>query len=103
MGSKKGKVTACDRCGESVFSALLGKDYFDAGYSSRDKVEPLPEGWEYAIVKGKYGYLCPECAKAWLDIGTAFLDRVPITIQGTGKRIDPAMIDDKTDSGILEE
>lgn len=82
MGSVKGKVTTCDRCGTSVFSKLTGKDYFDGGYSSRDTFEPLPDGWEYAIVRGKYGYLCPECSQAWLDIGTAFLDRVPITIHG---------------------
>lgn len=103
MGSVKGLLTTCDRCGVSVFSKLTGRETFDGGYSSRDTFEELPEGWEYATVKGKYGHLCPECSRAWLDIGTAFLDQVPITIQGHGKRIDPAIFDDKTESGILED
>ena len=105
MASQKGIVTTCDRCGASTFQALLGKNYYDGGYTVTDKFEPFPEGWERAVVRGKYGYLCPECSQAWLEIGTAFLDRVPITIQGKMERITQpsAYLDDRTESGLLDE
>ncbi len=103
MGQEKGMLTTCNRCGTQVFSKFISRESVDGGYSHREKYEDLPEGWDTDRVKGVYTMLCPTCKKDWHKIGQAFLDRVPITIQGTGKRIDPAMIDDKTDSGILEE
>lgn len=73
MASKKGCLLTCDRCGKNVFLALLGKDYYDGGYSSSDKFEKYPEGWKYLSI-GTYTTLCPECYAEWERILKAFME-----------------------------
>lgn len=82
MGTQKGMITTCERCPASVFSPLIGKEYFDGGYSSADKFEPLPDGWARTQVKGVYTYLCPACADLWYRLGQAFMERKPIENYG---------------------
>ncbi len=60
MATTKGKLIECDKCGEKVFLKLIGKDYYDGGYSSQDKFEEMPENWLYRALP-LYCYLCPTC------------------------------------------
>lgn len=75
MASKKGSLLICDRCGNTAFLPLTGKDYFDGGYSSADKFEPYPKGWTHICI-GVYSDLCPECSKEWEKTRAAFFNRV---------------------------
>lgn len=58
MSEKKGKIVACDRCGETTFVNLVGVDFLDGGFSHSDKFENLPKGWGYFP---GFGSLCPAC------------------------------------------
>lgn len=62
MSSTNGRILECDRCGEKIFLKLLGKEYFDGGYSVHDKFEAAPEHWLYKALP-KYCNLCPSCNK----------------------------------------
>ena len=59
MSETKGKLTTCDRCGEKIFRAYIGKGELDGGYTTWDKFEDLPDEWMYFT---QIGYLCPHCA-----------------------------------------
>ena len=74
MGSKKGKLLTCDRCGATVFLALEGQNYYDGGYTVTDKFEKAPEGWKAWTVVDVYRTLCPECYSLWLKMCKEFLD-----------------------------
>ena len=76
MSDIKGKLITCNRCGETVFVKLIGKDYFDGGYSSRDKFEEPPEGWQTWICIEQYTCLCPECYKEWQEVRKKFFAKL---------------------------
>lgn len=79
MASVKGELVTCDRCGKNVFLKLIGKDYYDGGYSSADKFEEMPKGWKRTCVE-VYRWLCPECSEAWEELCIAFMERENIII-----------------------
>lgn len=58
MGSEKGLLQWCDRCGTTCFRKYVGKGEADGGYTTWDKFEDAPEGWDY---HSEVGTLCPKC------------------------------------------
>lgn len=58
MGQEEGRMTTCDRCGETIFSPKTGVVETDGGYGRYDKYQSLPEGWER---QPAVGFLCPSC------------------------------------------
>ena len=73
MSSEKGALLKCNRCGKTVFLPLKGKEYFDGGYSSADKFEKAPEGWQRVHIE-KYVDLCPACSIEWGVICKEFME-----------------------------
>ena len=73
MANDKGLLKTCDRCGAQVFLKLLGTEHFDGGYSTRDKFEDTPTGWEYERVAGTSRVLCPGCSEEWERLGRDFM------------------------------
>lgn len=59
MSDKRGKLTTCNRCGQTVFREYIGQGETDGGYTTWDKYEPLPESWLHTT---EVGDLCPTCA-----------------------------------------
>lgn len=59
MGSEKGKLIKCDRCGKEHFLKFIGVGEADGGYTTWDKFEDLPDTWMY---DSRIGYLCDSCA-----------------------------------------
>lgn len=60
MAHINGRLTSCDRCGETIFRRTTGEGETDGGYTRWNKFEPLPEGWE---IHHETGLLCPKCNK----------------------------------------
>ena len=58
MGREKGLLQWCDRCGITCFRKHIGKGEADGGYTTWDKFENLPDGWEHHTDTGT---LCPHC------------------------------------------
>ena len=58
MGSEKGLLQWCDRCGTTCFRKHIGKGEADGGYTTWDKFENMPDGWEHHTDTGT---LCPRC------------------------------------------
>ena len=75
MADVKGKMVFCERCGQSVFVKLTGKDYFDGGFSSRDTFEQLPEGWKESVCIEHYVTLCPNCYDEWQKVKERFFGK----------------------------
>ena len=82
MASEKGKLTTCDRCGAQVFAKHIGKGEADGGYTTWDKYEELPEGWEHLTVGRVYRDLCPACSYEWLDKAERFMKKPPQIMEG---------------------
>lgn len=59
MSAKKGMLTTCDRCGQTIFREYIGQGDADGGYTKWDKFERLPSDWLYET---QVGALCPRCA-----------------------------------------
>lgn len=74
MGSKKGKLLTCDRCGATAFLALNGKNYYDGGYTTTDSFEEAPEGWNEMRIVDVYRTLCPGCDELWQTVCMEFLN-----------------------------
>lgn len=65
MASKKGLLVSCDRCPATCFREYTGKGSADGGYTTWDKFEPAPEGWDY---HSEVGTLCPKCNAEYLNM-----------------------------------
>lgn len=66
MSQTNGRLTTCDICGATVFSACIGEGETDGGFTRWNKFEPLPEGWMHEWDIG-LGYLCPTCSAKFLQ------------------------------------
>jgi hypothetical protein len=78
MAEVNGKLTICDRCGETNFRKCIGEGERDGGFTQWNKFEPSPEGWtsrevpsRYGRRRGEYMMLCPRCNQVWIDALTA--------------------------------
>lgn len=64
------KATACQRCGECLFSEYNGTKEFDGGYTRVNEFEPVPDGWQRHDTTG---YLCPSCEALYQSRLQAFM------------------------------
>lgn len=73
MSEVNGRLCTCDRCGETVFRKFIGIGETDGGFTTWDKFEPYPEGWDshYDI-----GTLCPICSAEYNRILREFKENV---------------------------
>lgn len=69
---ENGRLTHCDRCGDTVFSKVTGEGEMDGGYTRWNNFEPLPEGWEYHT---ETGMLCPSCNAGYTHVLNIFMRR----------------------------
>ena len=58
MARIKGQLVICDRCRKRLFLKYIGTEKTDGGYTTWDKFEKLPEGWN---THDETGLLCPNC------------------------------------------
>lgn len=72
MSERKGLLMTCDRCGYSLFRALVGKKEMDGGFSRYDMFEPEPDGWGFTTGTGT---LCPACNAEYKDMIAKFMGR----------------------------
>ena len=70
MAKINGQLLICDKCGNQQFLKYIGKGVTDGGYTTWDKFEEPPKGWEYRSV---VGLLCPECNNALNKLLEVFL------------------------------
>lgn len=70
MSEQKGLLKTCNRCRATVFLNYIGKGYADGGYTTWDKFESAPEGWE--CFRG-IGTLCPKCSRKYVQIVEKFM------------------------------
>lgn len=73
MSSINGRLTICDRCGETIFSKCTGEGDTDGGYTRWNEFEPLPEGWEF---HHKIGTMCPKCSDQYKILLDDFMKKV---------------------------
>ena len=73
MSQENGRLTHCDRCGNTVFSKVTGEGETDGGFTRWDEFEPLPEGWDFHT---ETGMLCPMCNADYTRIINVFLGKV---------------------------
>lgn len=71
MTERKGLLCTCDYpgCGEWCFREYIGQGVTDGGYTTWDKFELYPDGWERTF-KGRM--LCPSHAAKWAELKDAF-------------------------------
>lgn len=98
MGTK-GMLVTCKRCGKTVFLKLIGKTDFDGGYSSADKFEATPPGWELRHVPQVLTQLCPTCDAEFTKICNTFMEKKPLSEDLWLFDLD----DDRETCGLLEE
>lgn len=72
MAEIKGRMTICDRCGETVFSKCTGEGELDGGFTRWNKFEDKPNGWDYHCETGQ---LCPKCNEEYGNMIKKFLNR----------------------------
>ena len=65
MGSEKGLLQWCDRCGTTCFRKYDGQGVTDGGYTRWDKFAAAPDGWDTHLDTGT---LCPKCNAEYLNL-----------------------------------
>ena len=88
MSAVKGKLTTCDRCGDTTFVKLKGVNYCDGGYTKVDEFEPEPESWLYTSILF-YQYLCPKCKEELRLMLIEFYKDSPRMIEEINSRLLP--------------
>ena len=78
MASVNGRLTTCDRCGETVFSASVGEGERDGGFTRWNEFEPLPAGWETHF---EVGMLCPACSSDFKELIRRFMEKIRVHVK----------------------